>query len=177
MFPTLRVRNGVALIGLSSAVPTAPFVASGRLGAGQRERFARVLRETGERGLFRLILLHHPPRVEDESWRRRLSDGRALCSILCEEGAELILHGHGHANSRSVVPCAAGDIPVVGIPSASYAGHKPERNAQYHLYRVERADGRWRVQVTVRGWQAASGRFVQQREHHFSLPAMPSTSC
>lgn len=177
MFPTLRVRNGVALIGLSSAVPTAPFVAGGRLGAGQRERFAQLLHETGRRGLFRLILLHHPPRVEDESWRRRLSDGRALCRILCEEGAELVLHGHGHANSRSAVQCAAGDIPVLGIASASYAGHQAERTAQYHLYRVDRDAGQWRVQVSVRGWQTASQRFVQLREHHFARPVMPSTSC
>ena len=32
MFPTLRVRNGVALIGLSSAVASPPFMATGTLG-------------------------------------------------------------------------------------------------------------------------------------------------
>ena len=177
MFPTLRVRDGVALIGLSSAVPTAPFIAGGRLGAAQRERFARLLRETGERGLFRLVLLHHPPRAEDENWRRRLSDAPALCSLLCEYGAELVLHGHGHANARSAVQCAHGEIPVIGIPSASYAGHKPARRAQYYLYRVARRDdGSWRVQIGVRGWQPDSGRFVQLHEHHLELPAMPSTS-
>lgn len=177
MFPTLRVRNGVAVIGLSSAVPTAPFVASGRLGVRQREQFARMLRETGKRGLFRLVLLHHPPRAEDESWRRRLSDGRDLCSILCREGAELVLHGHGHVNAESAVNCAAGDIPVFGIPSASAVGHKPGRRAQYYLYRVERDGDRWRVQVSVRAWQPGSERFVLQREHHFSRPVMLSTSC
>jgi 3',5'-cyclic AMP phosphodiesterase CpdA len=177
MFPTLRVRNGVALIGLSSAVPTAPFVAAGRLGAEQRERLACLLRETGERGLFRLVLLHHPPRVEDDSWRRRLADARELCEILCEQGAELVLHGHGHANSRSAIACAGGEIPSIGIPSASYAGHKPERNAQYYLYRVAREGGQWRVQVSVRGWEAGSGEFVLRHEHHFALPVMVSTSC
>lgn len=177
MFPTLRVRNGVALIGLSSAVPTAPFVAGGRLGADQRKRMAKVLRDTGERGLFRLVLLHHPPRVEDDSRRRRLSDASALCRILCEQGAELVLHGHGHANSRSTIHCAGREILSIGIPSASYAGHKPERNAQYRLYRIVRDGERWHMRVTVRGWQAGSGRFVQQHEHHLELPVMPSTSC
>lgn len=177
LFPTLRVRGGVALIGLSSAVATAPFLATGRLGDAQRERFARVLRETGDRGLFRLVLLHHPPRVEDEKWRKRLTDGRALCSVLCQEGAELVLHGHGHYSAESAISCAAGDIPVFGIPSASAVGHRPGRRAQYYLYRVDRDGDRWRVQVSVRAWEPGSERFVQHREHHFSRPVMPSTSC
>ena len=84
------------------------------------------------------MLLHHPPRVEDEKWRKRLTDGRALCAILGEEGAELILHGHGHRNAESGVPYAAGEIPVFGIPSASAIGHKPGREAQYRLYRIRR---------------------------------------
>jgi 3',5'-cyclic AMP phosphodiesterase CpdA len=177
MFPTLRVRNGVALIGVSSAVATAPLLATGCVGAPQRERFAQLLRDTGRSGLFRLVLLHHSPCVEDEKWRRRLTDGRALCDILCREGAELVLHGHGHLNSESAVSCAGGDIPVFGIPSASAVSDRPGRRAQYYLYRVERDAGHWRVQVSVRGWQPGSGRFEQQREYHFSLPARPSTSC
>ena len=42
-FPYLRRRGGVALIGLSSGVPTAPFVASGRLGAKQCADLAALL--------------------------------------------------------------------------------------------------------------------------------------
>jgi hypothetical protein len=87
LFPSLRVRDGVAVIGLNSAVVTPPFMATGRLGRAQRERFAGLLRRTGEQGLFRLVLLHHPPRVKDEKWRKRLVDGDALCRILGDEGA------------------------------------------------------------------------------------------
>ncbi len=177
MFPTLRVRDGVALIGLCSAVATPPFMATGRLGRQQRERFARLLHQTGEQGLFRLVLLHHPPRVEDEKWRKRLTDGRALCSILETEGAELVLHGHGHYSAESAVPYAGGGIPVFGIPSASAIGHRPGRRAQYYLYRVRRCAENWSVQIKVRGYQVGSGVFAQQQERYLSLPAMPSTSC
>ncbi len=175
MFPSLRVRDGVALIGLCSGVPTAPFVANGRLGGAQRRRFAQILRETRERGLFRLVLLHHSPRAEDENWRRRLTDGRALCDILSREGAELILHGHGHISAQASIQGAAGDIPVFGIPSASAVGQRVGRGAQYALYRVARADGRWQVQVNVRAWQPAADSFVAHSERQLSLPAMPST--
>ncbi len=40
-FPYLRVREGVALIGLSSAVPTPPLIASGRLGPRAMRRLRR----------------------------------------------------------------------------------------------------------------------------------------
>lgn len=176
MFPSLRVRGRVALIGLSSAVPTAPFLASGRLGAGQRERLATLLRRTGAEGLFRLVLIHHPPRVEDEKWRKRLSDGRALCAILADAGAELVLHGHGHYFAQARVSSARGDIPVFGIPSASAVGHKPGRTAQYRLYRVRRCAENWAVQIDVREYRADLRRFVPHGQHHLSLPAIPSTS-
>jgi 3',5'-cyclic AMP phosphodiesterase CpdA len=176
LFPSLRVRRGVALIGLSSAVASPPLMATGTLGREQRERLTHLLRETGQKGLFRLVLLHHPPRVEDEKWRKRLTDGRALCDILGEEGAELILHGHGHRNAESGVPYAAGRIPVFGIPSASAVGHKPGREAQYRLYRIRRHADEWSVQVTVRGYQPDSHAFAQLQSRQLLLPVMPSTS-
>src|ERR1700733_10195152 len=42
-FPFVRRRGGVALIALSSALPTGPFLATGRLGASQLARFAAAL--------------------------------------------------------------------------------------------------------------------------------------
>lgn len=176
VFPTLRIRKSVAVIGLSSAVATAPFLATGALGAAQRERLAQLLRMTREQGLFRLVLLHHPPSVNDEKWRKRLTDGRALCAILGREGAELVLHGHGHYHAESAVPYEGGDIPVFGIPSASAIGRKPERRAQYWLYRVQRSAGRWLVTISVRAYQLESQQFEPQQTRHLSLPVMPSTS-
>ncbi len=175
-FPTLRVRHGVALIGLSSAVASPPFLATGSLGQHQRERLAQLLRQTRQQGLFRLVLLHHPPRVEDEKWRKRLTDGRALCQILGEEGAELILHGHGHRNAASGVAYGAGEIPVFGIPSASAIGHRPGRTAQYRLYRIQRRGETWSIQINVRGYKSDGQSFVQMETHQLSVPVIASTS-
>ena len=43
-FPYLRVRGEIAIIGLSSGVPTGPLMATGRLGPGQLEATGRAAR-------------------------------------------------------------------------------------------------------------------------------------
>jgi len=177
VFPSLRIRNGVALIGLSSATASAPFFATGTLGSEQRERLSRILLQTGEQGLFRVVLLHHPARVEDEKWRKRLTDGNDLCSILGRDGAELVLHGHSHRTIESGIPWGERTIPVFGIPSASAIGHKAGRRAQYYLYRVRREADHWSVRISVRGYQLDSKDFALQHEHQLSVPVISSTSC
>src|SRR3979411_205297 len=52
-------RGSPALIGPSSAVPTAPFMATGRLGGRQIERLEDILGRLT--GLCRVVLIHHPP--------------------------------------------------------------------------------------------------------------------
>ncbi len=175
VFPSLRIRNGVALIGLSSAVATAPFLATGSLGAAQLARLAAVLQETGSRGLFRAVLLHHPPTEGTEKWRKRLTDAAALGEVLSACGAELVLHGHSHRALHSSIQREAGNIPVFGIPSASAIGRKPGRTAQYYLYDVRPDGAQWRIDVRVRGYRPDRHGFTLAHEHHLSVPRMDST--
>ena len=51
-FPFLRRRGPLALIGLSIAVPTAPFMATGRLGGAQIARLAELLEQCAASGCF-----------------------------------------------------------------------------------------------------------------------------
>jgi len=175
LFPSLRLRNGVALIGLSSAVTTAPFFATGTLGAAQLAKLAAMLRETGAQGLFRVVLLHHPPGAGVEKWRKRLTDTAALGEVLASCGAELILHGHSHRALHSQIQSAGGAIPVFGIPSASAIGRKAGRAAQYYLYSVQPDGERWRIDVQVRAYQRARHSFTLEHEHHLSVPRIDST--
>ncbi len=133
-FPYLRRRNGVAIIGLCTGVPTLPFVAAGKLGADQLTRLERILRET--RDDIRVVLLHHPP-VDGGGGIRNLGDHRALAEILSREGAELLLHGHSHTISRKSLPGPKGPIPVLGICSASSIGRNPRRRAAYYLIDID----------------------------------------
>jgi 3',5'-cyclic AMP phosphodiesterase CpdA len=147
-FPYLRRRGGVALIGLSSGVPTAPFVAAGRLGEAQRRRFATLLDETREEGLARVVLLHHPPHVGGARLLRGLQDAGEFEAIIARHGAELVLHGHNHKTSLHRLPGPRGPTPVVGVASASAKAGAHRPGAAYNLFSIERgAEG---VVITAR---------------------------
>jgi 3',5'-cyclic AMP phosphodiesterase CpdA len=138
-FPTVRVRGPVALVGLSSAVPTAVHLATGRAGDAQLAALADLLSSLGARGLCRVVLVHHPPTRADVSWRRRLEDGEALCAILARAGAELVLHGHTHRATRDAIPSARGAIPVLGVPATSSA--VATRPGAYQVFTIRAGDG------------------------------------
>jgi 3',5'-cyclic AMP phosphodiesterase CpdA len=149
-FPTLRVRGGVAIIGVCTARPSAPLLAVGTVGAGQRHRLADVLAKTGRRGLFRVVLMHHPPTPSVVAWRKRLTDASALRAIVAEHGAELILHGHAHRASLISLPGATGPALVIGAPPAAPLGERADARGSYYLGRVTPTGGGWRLRLELR---------------------------
>lgn len=159
-FPSVRVRGPAIFVGLSTARPSAPFLAVGEVGAAQLDGLARVLAVARRQGLFRVVLLHHPPLPGATGWRKRLIDGARLRAVLEAEGVELVLHGHTHRASIGRLETATGHAPVVGVPSASATGPGPDRLARYHLYRVEREGEHCQVWLSVRVYAPAAGRFV-----------------
>jgi 3',5'-cyclic AMP phosphodiesterase CpdA len=150
-YPYLRVRGEVALIGLSSGIPTAPFLASGALGRAQREAFADILRETQARGLMRVVMIHHPPWRGGATPGRGLGDARAFERILARYGAALVVHGHNHRTSVTHLKVPGGTVPVVGVASASAVPGSPRHRAAYHLYRISRGPQGWRIAGHARG--------------------------
>jgi 3',5'-cyclic AMP phosphodiesterase CpdA len=156
-FPYLRVRGEIALIGLSSAIPTAPLMASGRLGRRQLAALGRILEETGDRRLARVILIHHPPLVRGPWGRLRgLDDADEFERTIARFGAEAILHGHTHKRMVHYLPSPAtqregGSVPVIGVPSVSAVSRDPRQRAGYYLIRIERAGPHWRVGIRERG--------------------------
>lgn len=170
LFPSLRVRGPVAFIGLSSARPSAPFMATGNLGGRQLERLEVLLEKTGRQGLFRVVLLHHPPVPGEEKWRKRLTDAAGLCQVIARQGAELVLHGHRHRSVQSEIEIPAARVPVFGIPSASSVGHKPGRGAQYYMYRVRRTDAGWKLDISVRAYVLQRHAFIREHERSVEIP-------
>src|ERR1700690_4065875 len=114
-FPFVRRRGNVALIGLSTALPTAPLLATGRLGNRQLARLLEILDQT--HGSFRIVLIHHPPLTQ--RYLRRLVDAADLRGVLADQGAELLLHGHDHRRAVVWLDGPQKKIPAVGGPSAS----------------------------------------------------------
>src|SRR5262245_48899894 len=160
-FPYIRCLDGLPLTGLNSAVPTPPLIAAGRAGREQLARLARVLDSAGQAGLFRLVLIHHPPLPGQASRTRGLRDAAALQNVLREHGAELVIHGHNHLNMLRLAASRAGaPIPIVGVASASLAHrHGREGLARYNLYRI--AGPPWHITLEGRGLEDADGDIVE----------------
>lgn len=149
-FPQVRRRDGVALVNLCSAIPTAPHLAQGELGAEQLARLRAILAQLRAEGLCRVLLIHHPPAPGVVSGRKSLRDGETLREVLRAEGAELILHGHGHEAVLSSVPGPLGPIPIVGAPSASAVGGHDDP-ARWQAYEIEGDAAGWTIRVVARG--------------------------
>ena len=156
-FPSLRVRGPIALVGLSSAVPAAVHLATGRVGPAQLAPLGDLLSDLGARKLCRVVLVHHPPTRADVSWRRRLEDGPALCAILARAGSELVLHGHTHRAARDTIASAFGAIPVLGVPATSSSVHA--RRGAYQVFSFgQRSGGGFTIARELRELDVESAR-------------------
>jgi len=149
-FPSLRLRGPLGIVGVCSALPTAPLLAAGELGSAQLERLERILVSLSDAGRCRVVLIHHPPSRESVARRRALRDADRLCAVLARTGAELVLHGHLHRTRITSLQGPAGAIPVVGVRSASDHGSKPGKRAQFHLYDIEQRDACYRITLRQR---------------------------
>ena len=170
-FPFVRVRGPVALIGVSTATPTPVGSAAGRIGTRQLGLVEERLDALGRQGLFRVILIHHPPMARGSRQRRSLMDAEAFQGTIARHGAELVLHGHAHRSLINHLPSPAGPVPVIGVPSASARKHGAKDHARYHLYRIRRTEGRWELEVEVRGVAASLDRFVVEGRFLQPIPA------
>jgi|SRR5579872_4803854 len=170
-FPFLRRRGPLALIGISTAEPMPPHMAAGRIGRQQLGRLATVLKTSRDQSLCRVVLIHHPP-VSDPAYRlKQLLDSEEFLAVIASEGAELILHGHTHMSGLTYLPTPAGRVPVVSVPSASARPTQHHDPARYHLYRIGRQGGVWRIDVEVRGVAPDLDRFVEERGFVLEVPA------
>jgi 3',5'-cyclic AMP phosphodiesterase CpdA len=165
-YPYLRIRGKVAMIGLSTATATPPFMASGYFGSNQARRFATLLKDLDAAGLFRVVMIHHPPIRGAAASYKRMIGIRRFGAAVHLGGAELVLHGHTHLNSLYWLTAPGNRlVPVVGIASASQSngGHKPP--AGYNLFRIAGEKGNWSL-VRERYSLNEDGRGFSLRETH-----------
>lgn len=155
-FPFVRRRGPVAIIGLTTSLPTGPFMATGRLGGEQLARLAEILISLSREPVFRVVLIHHPPVPSRGHYMKRLIDAPILRALLAEHGAELLLHGHNHEQQLTWLDGPHGRIPAVGVPSASAIVSDHDEPAAYNFYRIDGGPGAWRCDMTVRGLRAGA---------------------
>jgi 3',5'-cyclic AMP phosphodiesterase CpdA len=104
-----------------------------------------MLRAAGEAGLFRVVLIHHPPIRGATAFHKRMIGIRRFAATISTGGAELVLHGHTHLDTVHWLAGQTKPVPVVGIASASQGpgGHKPP--AGYNLFSISGGPGSWSV--------------------------------
>jgi len=151
-FPFVRRRGPLALIGVSSAVPTLPLMATGTLGRAQLDALDGMLSQLSSEHAFRVLLVHHP--LQSDSRIKRLTDSRQLRALLKRHGVELVLHGHDHIHSTMWLEGTDRQIPAIGVPSASALAHRHYPAAAYNLFSITRDGDQWRCVQTVRGLDA-----------------------
>ncbi|MEO4001386.1 metallophosphoesterase [Mesorhizobium sp. CAU 1732] len=150
-FPYMRVRGPMALIGVSSARATAPFLASGFFGEKQADRLGTLLDEAHERDLCRVIMIHHPPvRGAAASHKRLLGIGR-FQDTMRRHGAELVLHGHTHLPTTYRIDGRHGSVPVVGVAAAGQGPKGSHPAGQYNMIGIGGEAGAWNISLTRRG--------------------------
>lgn len=169
-FPYVRRRGPVAFIGLNSAAPMPLFgtPAAGVLGERQLNKLRLALQRLGNESLFRVVLIHHPP-YPGVSPRKGLRDAEALCGVLSEAGAEVVLHGHLHEAGYNELETPSRRIAAIGLPSASARSRNGSPAAQYHLYRLSGTAGAWELEVEVREVEPTLDRFRIDRKFQLSI--------
>jgi 3',5'-cyclic AMP phosphodiesterase CpdA len=140
VFPFVRLRGAVAIIGLCSAVARPPLMASGVLGDAQRDALERALAHPEVRRRSVVVLQHHPlhnPANPLFAFLRGLDDSRAERRALAELPNGLVLHGHLHRRLQRTIPTAGGELRFIGTTSTSLVHADPDRMAGYNVYELD----------------------------------------
>ncbi|MBK8257136.1 MAG: metallophosphoesterase [Polyangiaceae bacterium] len=137
-FPFVKLRGPAAIIGLSTARPRPPFVASGSLGKAQISGLKRALQHPEVTKRTVVLLQHHP--WHHKGWLHLffegLWDAAAEAKALEHLAHGLLLHGHQHRRIRRTVPTARGHLDAIGVTSASLIHESDERMAGFNVYEI-----------------------------------------
>jgi len=167
-FPFVRRREEVAIVGTSTARASAPFLATGVFSESQALLLSERLQELGEQGLFRVVLIHHPPVRGSTEWHKRLIGGSRFRAAIRAAGAELILHGHTHLATRMEIPGPHGDVPVIGVPSASQEPGGRNPPARWNLFEIDARS--WAVTQIERGYTEPGSAPREIARHRLAIP-------
>lgn len=139
-FPSVKLRDHLAIIGLSSAVPRPPLVSAGYIGQPQLDALDAVLDHPDVRSRTPVVLVHHPPadsRPRLAQLRDGLVDGAALRKVLRRLSHGLVLFGHLHLRARCRLRTMTGSLDVMCASGAALDHPHPAIRAGFHVYTIE----------------------------------------
>ena len=151
-FPFVKLRGPCAIIGLSSAVPRPPLMASGQLGKPQLEGLKRILVHPEVQKRTPVILIHHPihnPPSMMKTFVEGLWDANGLIAELAGLHRGLLLHGHLHVRRRRALGTPAGELFAIGATSASLHHDHEHKMAGFNLYEFDDSGALGKVEAHV----------------------------
>jgi len=147
-YPVVRRLGKIDLVGLSTACVTPVFMATGSLGNDQLNRLEVVLHESAAQGQMVMLLIHHPPLPGLSSWRKALTDDRALEDVLNRHPPAMIFYGHMHRNQELQL----GETRVYCTAAASSAG-----DASYRVIDIAERDDSWSFHMRLKTLDLENG--------------------
>jgi len=138
-FPYVKVRDGYAVIGLSSSVPSPPIFATGRVSRRQLQSLETALDHDDLAGKFKVVLVHHPlgiVKVSRLHSMRRLVNADELRAVLLRGKADLVLHGHNHRSAFHELERPDGGVLYVSEAGSTSTidGGNPRHSGKFNLY-------------------------------------------
>lgn len=143
VWPFVRLLDGVAVVGLNSAIPLPAFLSGGRIGGRQRRALAETLAHPSVQERFSVVLIHHhlfSPVSSGFDLPRSLFDAPKVRRTLAEGQANLVLHGHNHLYGWHTIPYpnTAGHVLVCEAGSSTVSkAHDEIRSGKFNIYRIE----------------------------------------
>lgn len=169
-YPYVRVRDGVAIIGVNSARASAPFLATGNFTEEQARRLAKILDRAHKEGLYRVVMIHHPPVRGAAAAHKRLFGISTFQKVIARHGAELVLHGHTHLPTLYWIKGKDGPVPVVGVAAGGENRGHDKPLAQWNLIEIERDGDRFHTWLTRRGLVGQTGQVAQLSHEELISP-------
>ena len=157
-FPFLKLVDGIAIIGLSTAVQSPPFMCWGKISKEQIQLFDELLESIDQKNYFKIIMLHHPLHQFGFLNMKGLLNKNAIIDKILKKGADLIIHGHLHREEINFIKYNNTTIPCIGAPSSSKFN---DGLLSYLQYEIRKTDDTWALKVYRRNYNFRTNSFEQ----------------
>jgi len=136
-----HIAGGVVIYGMSSAIPTPPLLAYGRVGRHQLQRLRELHAVESPRATFRIVMVHHNMhhRAGPAEYTASLQDRHAFALAMRDIDASLVVHGHTHGAHQGCIRRRHGapPIPVIGCGSSTWNSDHWRHHARYNVYHID----------------------------------------
>ena len=140
-------------------------MANGFFREDQSHRLGALLDKAAKQGLFRVVMIHHPPVRGAVAQHKRLFGIGNFQKTISRHGAELILHGHSHDPTLYWIGGKKHrPVPVVGVAAGGQSVGGSHPAAQWNLLEISGEPEAWSLRLIRRGLSGptlAGRRIVQ----------------